>query len=154
MTLGRCPLSIFCSCGTPPRAVEPTNPRVYHHGDRCLVRKRGRGGQTQHRKELFGLEKDSSERIPCEGKRRCLAGSYGKVTCQAFQESVGRNPTVKNIPREGILREGMDLESQARPGGGSAQPPPPSSSASLRHGFSPSFCASRPSAARGSAAGG
>ena len=43
---------------------------------RCPVRKRGRGGQTQHRKELFGLETDSSGRIPCEGKRRCLAGSY------------------------------------------------------------------------------
>ena len=28
MTLGRCPLSIFCSRGTPP--VEPTNPGAYH----------------------------------------------------------------------------------------------------------------------------
>ena len=26
MTLDRCPLSILCSRGTPPRAVEPTNP--------------------------------------------------------------------------------------------------------------------------------
>ena len=35
MTLGRCPLSIFCSCDTPP--VEPTDP------ESIIVRKRGGG---------------------------------------------------------------------------------------------------------------
>ena len=34
MTLGRCPLSIFCSRGTPPSAVEPTNPESI---TRCKV---------------------------------------------------------------------------------------------------------------------
>jgi len=32
MTLGRCPLSIFCSRGTPPKSVEPTNPESINAG--------------------------------------------------------------------------------------------------------------------------
>ena len=32
MTLGRCRLSIFCSRGTPPKSVEPTNPESINAG--------------------------------------------------------------------------------------------------------------------------
>ena len=48
-------------------------------------------------------------RISYEGKRRCLAGSYVKVTNETFQDYTGRYPTGKRIPRGGILREGKDL---------------------------------------------
>ena len=61
-----------------------------------------------NRRDTHNVAKEPMGSISYEGKHRCLAGSYGQVTNEVFQDSTGRHPTGKKIPWGDMLRDGKD----------------------------------------------
>jgi len=84
MTLGRCPLSIFCSRGTPPREVNPES----------IIREKTLFPGTAHTRERFMLEHrlyESNFWFAVQGTVRCVVSGVGfRVSGFGFRVSGSR----------------------------------------------------------------
>ena len=79
MTLGRCPLSIFCSRGTPPKSINP--------------RKRLRGrSATNMRVKVTKLQYQLNERIQCHLPLSSQYGTYKTVKARFWPWLSGKSP--------------------------------------------------------------